>query len=95
MKAKTDKTIKNVLIFFLLFSGVVLALFLYANNLKKHLNENINTTLKEISEQSVITIENEVKSEFYLIEEIASRLSYEQPFNINESMEYLKHICER
>ncbi len=95
MKTKRDKTIKNVLIFFLLFSGVVLALFLYAHNLKKQLNENINTTLKEISEQSVITIENEVKSEFYLIEEIASRLSYEQPFNIDESMEYLKHICKR
>lgn len=70
-------------------------LFFYADMIQKELNEEIIEQLKEVAEQSVITLDEKIDEEFTLLNEIADRLSRENGFDAEETIEDLRRVVKR
>lgn len=80
----------------ILFCFVVFwVLAFYANMLQKGLNEEIIGKLKEVAEQSVVTLCGEIDGESAILEEVADRFSGREKFDVQAAVQELKKISER
>lgn len=88
------RTIKSVKVAFAICLCIIAALFLYAGLLQKELNNDVKITLREISEQGVRTIYNDVDSEYNLIKEVSGYIAGYGSFDLQKAVELLKEISK-
>lgn len=81
---------KSIAVIFLMLAMIIAAMFAYAYFLKTQLEEEMITTLSEISEQSVKTINAEVNAQLALMEEISASLVPDDVFDINTAADILR-----
>ena len=88
----SKRTLASVKVGVLICLVIIGALVLYAHMLKRELNNDVKNTLKEVAEQSVKTIYNEVDSEYNLIRAMAHHLTSYGEFDIERNVNTIKEI---
>lgn len=89
------KVVHRLIIGSILCCALFVVLAVYANMLRKQLNESIIRELKEVSEQSVVLLSGEIEQEFAILKEIAGRISVRQGFDPEKAVSELRSIVYR
>lgn len=89
---KKRSIILKIIFTLLSCSILVLALYFYSNTLEQKLNTETKTTLEEVSAQSTMLVQKELKGELDLLARLSDHIGSNQTFHIPTIIEQLSDI---